>query len=163
MKKFYLLLFFLSIMAIDNVNAQKVESVNFRQSQSRINEPNMAVFVRPLVVDLEVINQERVESESNFPNVKLTDLTSEKLYNLKATALFECSQTNHADVIIGAMFDIQSFENNNGYGIKIKVVGYPAKYTNWKPATSNDEYEWILDVYGTAIGQRATGAKTAIK
>lgn len=157
MKKFSLLILFFTIISTTVALAQKIESINFRQSQSRIAEPNMEVFVRPLVVDLEVIGEDRIEEVCSFPNVRLTELSLDMLQNLKASALFNCSQKYNADVIIAAMFDIQSFEDNKGYGINVTVVGYPAKYKNWKPAIENSEYQWILDVYGTAIGYKQQG------
>ncbi len=161
MKKLYLLLLLLTLGF--SANAQKVQSIDFRQSQSRISEPNMEVFVKPLIVDLDVISETRVEDTWEFPTVDLTKLSDYQLQNLKATALFKSSKKYEADVIVAATFDITTEENNGGVGLSITVIGYPAQYKNWRPANDSSDYEWIEDVYGIAIGSKRTEATKAIK
>ncbi len=112
----------------------------------------MELFVRPLIVDLQIISEERIEDTWSYPSVNVAKLTAEELQNLKATALFQSSEKHKADVIVAATFDVETPEKNNGYGINVKVIGYPARYTNWRPATEKSDYEWIKDVYGTALG-----------
>ncbi len=159
MKKLHTIaLLFVLFIAVD-ARAQKVETVEFRQSQSRISEPKMELFVRPLIVDLELISQTRVEDSWSFPNVRLTELTNAELQNIKATALYQSSDKYKADVMVAATFDVSTPENNRGYGINIKVIGYPARYTNWRSASEKSDYEWIKDVYGNTIGVNAIEAQ----
>ncbi len=163
MKKLSTLLLLAALFSAATANAQKIESINFRQSQSRISEPNMEVFVRPLIVDLSVISETRVEDTWSYPDVNIAKLSNDQIQNLKATALFQTSQKHKADVIVAATFDIVTPEKNGGYGLNITVIGYPANYTNWRPATEASDYEWIQDVYGTAIGENRIEATEALK
>lgn len=127
-----------------SVVAQKVE---YRQSQSRMLEPQQQVFVRPLVVDLNVMNNERQEATWPFPDVDITKMTVQDVSNLKINALYLTAQKFGADVIVAPTFDIRTEKKV----FKITVIGFPAKYENWKVATKEEDYRWIEDVYGTKI------------
>lgn len=127
-----------------SVMAQKVE---YRQSQSRMLEPQQQVFVRPLVVDLKVTTTERQKAIWPFPEVEITKMTTQDVANLKINALYLTAQKFDADVIVAPTFDIRTVKK----GIEITVIGFPAKYENWKVATKEEDYRWIEDVYGTKI------------
>lgn len=127
-----------------HVVAQKVE---YRQSQSRMLEPQQQVFVRPLVVDLNVTTNERQKAVWPFPDVDITKMTVQDVSNLKINALYLTTQKFDADVIVAPTFDIRTVKK----GIEITVIGFPAKYQNWKVATKEEDYQWIEDVYGTKI------------
>lgn len=126
-----------------NAMAQKVD---YRQSQSRMLEPQQQVFVRPLVVDLNVITTERQKAVWPFEG-DITKMTTQDIYNLKINALYLTAQKMDADVIVAPTFDIRTVKK----GIEITVIGFPAKYENWKVATKEEDYKWIEDVYGTKI------------
>ena len=127
-----------------NIMAQKVD---YRQSQSRMLEPQQQVFVRPLVVDLNVTTNERQKAVWPFPDVDITKMTVQDVANLKINALYLTAQKFDADVIVAPTFDIRTVKK----GIEITVIGFPAKYQNWKVATKEEDYQWIEDVYGTKI------------
>ncbi len=127
-----------------NIMAQKVD---YRQSQSRMLEPQQQVFVRPLVVDLNVTTNERQKAVWPFPDVDITKMTVQDVSNLKINALYLTAQKFDADVIVAPTFDIRTVKK----GIEITVIGFPAKYQNWKVATKEEDYQWIEDVYGTKI------------
>lgn len=126
-----------------NAMAQKVD---YRQSQSRMLEPQQQVFVRPLVVDLNVTTTERQKAVWPFEG-DITKMTTQDIYNLKINALYLTAQKMDADVIVAPTFDIRTVKK----GIEITVIGFPAKYENWKVATKEEDYKWIEDVYGTKI------------
>lgn len=126
-----------------NAMAQKVD---YRQSQSRMLEPQQQVFVRPLVVDLNVTTTERQKAVWPFEG-DITKMTTQDIYNLKINALYLTAQKMDADVIVAPTFDIRTVKK----GIEITVIGFPAKYENWKVATREEDYKWIEDVYGTKI------------
>ena len=125
----------------------KAQKVEYRQSQSRLIEPQQQVFVRPLVVDLQVITNERQKAVWPFPDVDITKMTVQDIDNLKINALYLTAQKCDADVIVAPTFDIRTVKK----GIEITVIGFPAKYQNWKVATKEEDYKWIQDVYGTKI------------
>lgn len=132
----------LSIGFAQPIMAQKGE---YRQSQSRMIEPQQEVFVRPLVVDLNVITDSRQKASWNFPEADITKMTVLDMSNLKANALYLTAQKFDADVIVAASFDIHSVKK----GLEITVIGFPAKYTNWKVASKEEDYKWIKEIYGT--------------
>lgn len=139
MKRFYFIALF-AFIGIMGAQAQKVE---FRQSQSRMLEPVQEVFVRPLVVDLKVLTDTRQETTWPFPDVKVTDMTVTDLEMFKANALYLTAQKFDADVIVAASFDVRTAKK----GIEITVIGFPARYENWKVATQEADYKWIKEVY----------------
>ncbi len=124
--------------------AQKGE---YRQSQSRMLEPQQQVFVRPLVVDLKVTTTERQKAVWPFPDVDITKMTIADVANLKVNSLYLTAQKYDADVIVAPTFDIRTVKK----GIEITVIGFPAKYENWKVASKPEDYQWIEDVYGVKI------------
>jgi len=119
----------------------------YRQSQSRMLEPQQQVFVRPLVVDLKVTTTERQKAVWPFPDVDINKMTTQDVENLKINSLYLTAQKFDADVIVAATFDVRTVKK----GLEITVIGFPAKYENWKVATKEEDYKWIEDVYGTKI------------
>ncbi len=123
-----------------NVMAQKVE---YRQSQSRMLEPVQEVFVKPLVVDLQVLSETRQKATWPFPDVKVTEMTVGDVETMKANALYLTAQKYDADVIVAASFDIRTVKK----GLEVTVIGFPARYVNWKVAEKEEDYKWIKEVY----------------
>lgn len=139
------------------VLAQK--GVDFRQSQARIIEPLQDVYVRPLVVDLEIIKED-IQAYGPFTEYGETDVTAltyQLLEEAKKNAAYRAAITDNADVIVGATFDIRT--PAGGKGIEVTVRGYPAKYTNWRKIEPSD-YEWLQRglFEGLALRQRTAKA-----
>ena len=133
-----------SLPQVSNAQSSKGE---YRQSQSRMLEPLQQVFVRPLVVDLKVIKDERQTFNCPYPEADVTKMTVTDIANLKVNALYLMAQEHEADVIVAPTFDIRTVKK----GIEITVKGYPARYENWKVASEEKDYQWIEDVYGMKI------------
>ena len=72
-------------------------------------------------------------------------MTVQDVENLKINALYLTAQKMDADVIVAPTFDIRTVKK----GIEITVIGFPAKYENWKVAEKEEDYKWIEAVYGT--------------
>lgn len=142
--KRYLVLFALSFLGVGAVVAQKVE---YRQSQSRIIEPKMNSYVKPLIVDLKVLEgQKRIEAGPFlFPDKDVTIMSHAELENTKTNALYMAAKQYNADIIVAATFDVRSMEK--GKGLQIWVLGFPAVYDNWRTIKEED-YQWVLDAYG---------------
>lgn len=66
--------------------------VEYRQSQSRMLEPVQEVFVKPLVVDLQVLSETRQKATWPFPDVKVTEMTVGDVETMKANALYLTAQ-----------------------------------------------------------------------
>lgn len=143
--KFLLVLLMAMFGLSQTVKAQTKDE--YRQSQSRMLEPQQQVFVRPLVVDLKVTTTERQKAVWPFPDVDINKMTTQDVENLKINSLYLTAQKFDADVIVAATFDVRTVKK----GLEITVIGFPAKYENWKVATKEEDYKWIEDVYGTKI------------
>ena len=119
----------------------------YRQSQGRMLEPQQQVFVRPLIVDLNVTTAERQKAVWPFPDVDINKMTTSDVENLKVNSLYLTAQKYDADVIVAPTFDVRTVKK----GIEITVIGFPAKYENWQVAKKEEDYKWIEDVYGVKI------------
>jgi hypothetical protein len=126
--------------------AQKVE---YQESQARLVEPRMQVFVKPLIVDLQVLTEKRVKSTPYlFSDKDISTMTLSELESAKINALYQMSVENDADVIVGATFDVRT--PGKGKGVEITVTGFPAKYVKWRPIEEMD-YQWVRESYGYEI------------
>lgn len=144
MKKHLLLMTLMAIllgMSQNSMAQQKRDE--YRQSQSRMLEPLQEVFVRPLVVDLHVLTESRQKATWPFPDVKVTEMTVGDVETMKTNALYLTAQKYDADVIVAASFDIRTVKK----GIEVTVIGFPARYENWKVAETEADYKWIKEVY----------------
>lgn len=149
MKK--MLLSVLAVVFTMGVYAQS--NVRFQQSQTRIIEPLQDVYVRPLVVDLEIIKSERqvYGPFAEYLDKDVSQISMAELDNAKKNAVYNAAIIDDADVIVAATFDVRTPEK--GKGILITVRGYPAKYTNWRKVSANgidpetgksiNDYEWL--------------------
>ena len=145
MKKAFLCVIAVAAMLIPQSAAAQGDV--YRQSQSRMLEPQQQVFVRPLVVDLRVTEKTRQKYVWEFPEVNVQRLTLEDITNYKVIALYNSVQAAEADVMVAPTFDIRTLKK----GIQITVIGYPAVYENWQIAKDEKDYKWIEDVYGVDI------------
>ncbi|MBQ9356556.1 MAG: hypothetical protein IJT98_04635 [Prevotella sp.] len=85
--------------------------------------------------------------------------------NWRSYAVYEVSKRLQCDVIVAATFNIMYDEVAGDQDVQIEVVGYPAYFTNWQTATTQD-LEWIRlektittaesDKVGAAIREPAT-------
>lgn len=132
---------------------------DYRQSQSRMLEPQQEVFVRPLVVDLDVMYDTRQKAAWPFPDADVSSMTVGDVKNLKANALYLTAQKFDADVIVAATFDIRTVKK----GIEITVIGFPARYVNWKVAEKEEDYKWIKEIYGTEFRYKNVNSTQALE
>lgn len=135
------------------MSAYSQSNVRFQQSQTRIIEPLQDVYVRPLVVDLEIIKSDRqvYGPFAEYLDKDVTQISMAELDNAKKNAVYNAAIIDDADVIVAATFDVRTPEK--GKGILITVRGYPAKYTNWRKVSANgtdpetgkpvNDYEWL--------------------
>lgn len=120
------------------VQAQKI--VKYRNSQSRLAEPKMGVYIKPLIADLKIdMAKGKIRDVWNFTMEEVNSMKGE-VENVRKRALFMSTEKHGADVIVAASFDIVSQDNGDGY--MVTVIGYPANYVNWRTATAEDN-EWI--------------------
>lgn len=135
-----LVLALLAVLAL-HAQAQKT-TVKMQETQARALDMQANGYVRPLTVELQVIDPAAGSVRDIWP------LTKEQaevemhgdLQNIRSYAVYMSSKKHKADVIVAATFNFRTSEQTGGY--EIEVVGFPAKFVNWKTATPAD-LEWI--------------------
>ena len=117
-------------------NAQRTEV--YRSSQARLIEPQMGVYIKPLVADLEIDQTKgKVKDVWEFTPDEVAAMGGDEA-DVRTRALFMSVDKHDVDVIVAASFDLESTNS----GSKVTVIGYPAKYVNWRTASPADN-EWI--------------------
>ena len=158
-KRCFMLLLLVTI-GVGGVMAQK--KVEYHESQARLMEPKLNVYVKPLIVDLKVLEgQKRVtEGPFLFPDKDVTTMTLEELEKTKTNALYLAAKKYGADIIVAATFDVRTSEKAKG--LEITVTGFPAIYSNWRTVEEQD-YLWIREAYGYEKNNAAIEKVQAIK
>lgn len=136
MKKTFLIVC-ISMLCLAKASAQKVES--YKSTQARILEPQSSAYVRPLTVSLKVITTERIRDRWTLTSDDVAAFRG-SVSDIRSWGVYRSCKEHNCDVIVAATFNLQS--DNTSKGFILEVVGYPAKYENWKTAVPAD-YEWI--------------------
>lgn len=118
----------------------------FEHAQTRIQEGMSEFFVRPVVAELQMLNNECQEWTFNiFPGIALNDINQNMLENAKANAAFKAAKLAGADIILGTTFYVTN--NEKSKGLDVTVRGYPGKYVkfhNYGEGTLGaDDPKWI--------------------
>lgn len=156
MKKLFLSALCVAACAIAG-NAQKNNTLLFENTQSRVAaESVMNIYVRPLTVEVEVIKglrlaqgQQTVDGRVTITYARDSEWVEKtmrgELDEIRSWAVFQACKDCSADVILVPTFSFSNNRDNMGNiidGYQITIVGFPAKFINWKTATPAD-YEWI--------------------
>ena len=150
MKKILLIATLFSIFGISHAMGQKV--VEYRESQARLAEPTMGVYIKPLVAELEIDKTKGKIKDTWFFSMREVEALSRDVANLRARALFKSTIEHDADVIVAASFDIASREDQTGYDVM--VIGYPAKYVRWRTADTATDIQWIQSEKLSSLGTK---------
>ena len=140
MLKKLLLVIAIAIGSVTIASAQKVDrietTVDYMESSARYMEPSQNIMTSPMIADLEVIGGSISYTEIEaFKNYEVTEELTQLVPGFKRIALSRAARAHKADVIIGAMVEV--ITNKNGR-LEITITGYPARYTNFRNATSED-------------------------
>lgn len=140
MVKKFLLVVAVALGSAAIASAQKVDrietTVDYMDSSARYMEPSQNIMTTPMIADLEVIGGSVSYTETEaFKNYEVTEELTQLVPGFKRIALSRAARAHKADVIIGAMVDVITNENGR---LEITITGYPARYTNFRNATSND-------------------------
>ncbi|MDM8305445.1 hypothetical protein [Phocaeicola salanitronis] len=135
----------------------------FEQSQARIIEPKQDVFIKPLVAEIVIMNNQVRQDYGpyEFEIQSVETLTFELLENIKTRALYRAMKEANADIIVAATFNARSDEK--GKRVMIELSGFPGKYVNFRTASKQDnDYEWITTVYPYTDRINTTGKTKAL-
>ena len=140
MIKKLLLVIAIAIGSVTIASAQKVDrietTVDYMESSARYMEPSQSIMTSPMIADLEVVGGSISYTETEaFKNYEVTEELIQLVPGFKRIALSREARAHKADVIIGAMVEVITNENGR---LEITITGYPARYTNFRNATSED-------------------------
>ena len=149
MKKILTTLVFLFFVTMTVTFAQS-KVVEYRESSARNVEPVHSVLTAPLIADLQILGDKISYTEKDaFAQYPVSAEIVAHVPNFKKVALNNAARAHKADVIIGATVDI--ITNQQGR-LEITISGYPAKYTNFRNATSQDLDVVMKGLQATAMG-----------
>lgn len=137
-----------------SASAQKV--VDYQSAQARVLDVNTNAFVMPKVVELEMIKTPksnadcRIDDTVYYSNEKIAAMKGDEA-NIRANASFQLCLRYGADVIVGALYEIKNNESHTGYDVR--VIGYPARFHNWRNIQDTD-YKWIGLKSGTTDAEK---------
>lgn len=132
---------FVSISLV--ANAQKVgeSSRKFSDTQARMLEVTTKSYVRPLVVDLNVVGS-RTLFKKQYSKRDVEVAMGGNLDNLRSRAIYDATDKYNCDAIVAATFMIELSEDGNFYNLEMK--GFPANFvqSSWHPMDEKD-FEWL--------------------
>ena len=141
MKRLLAFVFLMGCFTISMI-AQKTTQVQYQETQARLLDVSSNAYVKPLTVELKVKGNQRIREVVKIPrNFALVAMKADPS-NWRSYAVYEVSKRMACDVIVAATFNIKYDEVAGDQDVQIEVVGYPADFTNWQTATTQD-LEWI--------------------
>lgn len=143
MKK--ILLVSLVALATTTGFAQKVKNPEnlstYTESAARNIEPRSGVIVTPLIADMQILRNERVEYSETLPYYVTPEIVS-FVPSFKKTVFFHATKEHKCDALAASLIDVTT--TPEGF-LQITVTGYPAKYVNFRNATANDT--WMVQMH----------------
>lgn len=129
--------------------------VLFQDTETHISQPELRVFVNPMVCDLQILypSSPRKNFSTSFIIKSLESLTEAEFQNLRKRALYQFTTDQQADVIIEPIFN-SYITSNNTKELTIEITGFPAKYTNFRPLGKEQaDVEMVRVVYPASYQQ----------
>lgn len=119
---------------------------DYEHSQTRILEGVHEFFIRPVVAELQILSEKRIQKGpyNLFPGKSLDEISEAMLQNAKANAAYKAAQEFDADIILGTTFYVTN--NKKKKGLDVIVCGYPAKYIkfhNYGDPKYSEDSKWI--------------------
>ena len=140
MKKLILLIALILGCTLESY-AQK-STFQFRDAQSRAGDAVSEVCVKPVVAEVRLLGGETPKRQVftyKFTREEVEIGLKGELGNVRSWATYKANEDAGSDVIMAATYKV---ETNDEGGYTVTVVGFPAVFTNWHTATTED-YEWI--------------------
>ncbi len=143
--------------------AQKKKTVEpqktLEQAIARSVEPEIKVFIRPKIAEIEMLSTEKMEyGPYKFALKDPENLSQYLIEQLKVIALFRATKEAGADILVGSLYDIYILDNDSKT-LYIDLSGYPAKYVNFKNIEGED-VNMVNTVYPAASKSLEKAIKT---
>lgn len=139
MKK--VVLFSLFAMLFSGMAFAQKTTYKMQEVQGRLLDVQSNAYVKPMTVELDVDKTKgRIRDKWALTKEQAEIEMQGKIDNIRSYGVYMSSKKHDADVIVAATFNLRSTDDGQGY--ELEVVGFPARFVNWKTATAAD-YEWI--------------------
>lgn len=140
-------LFFMSFLALVAMSsfAQKVKkpenASTYTESAARNIEPRNGIVATPLIADMEILSEDRIEYSETLPYYVSPEIVS-FIPSFKKTVFSHATKEYKCDALAASLIDVTT--TSEGF-LHITVSGYPAKYVNFRKATADDV--WMIQMY----------------
>lgn len=128
------------LLGVSGAMAQKKDAnpKTWEESQARKILPEVRTFVTPQICDMQMLSTSRESFGPYYFEIKSVEQTFNfDLLNYQNRALYRALQESDADAIIEPLFNSYVYDKDQKTLI-IELSGFPIKYTNFRPATSNE-------------------------
>lgn len=140
-------------------------SIKKEVRSARVLNITTDAHVKPLVVDFEIIPSKevaqkivalnaadktreyqcynetgRVEAKFHITKKYMEDILKSNRTNIEIWGASKVTRDFHADVLVGALFEYRTYDNSDDF--ELVVIGYPARFKNWRSLTTED-YKWL--------------------
>ncbi len=153
MKKNLGILFVAVICGVQAMAQSKVTQ-EFRNAQARVADGVAKVYVKPVVANVEVMNN-KVRIKETYP-LTLTEVEGlgGNVENIRAYASYLASEKHGCDIILSPLYMIKNDKDTNIY--YVTVIGYPAKFVGWNDVKDED-WLWINNGDKSVVEQKIKG------
>jgi len=129
------------------VFAQKT-TTSYQFTQARKPQVWVEPLVKPLVVEVEIMQGKPTIWKKELSKYKVESELEGKLENINNYGIFLYTAETGADMIVAATYNFYTNPNrkNDEDWYVLEIKGFPAKFTNWHTATT-DDYEWMRIKY----------------
>lgn len=110
----------------------------YEEAVARTPQVYVQPNVKPLICEIEVLTDKKPSWSRTF-SLKDVIALGEKTENIVNYALFMWTQDAECDMIVAATHHLKQNEDGS---VLIEMKGFPAKFKDWRTATSAD-YEWL--------------------
>lgn len=115
--------------------------LEYRESSGRNIEPMQNAVIVPMVADLELISETKIEHVETF-EITITPDVIANVDSYKRVALVNASKKYNADTMVAALINVDTNEAGN---LVITVTGFPARYAKFRSMTQDDQ--WLLHMH----------------
>ena len=148
---------------ICDASAQKRENLWFNETTTRNLEPRQDVYTVPVLANLKMMyGEERQEFDSVYVAYSdIGEIIKRAMFDFAQRCVCRETGVKGADIILGSLYQVNTFPDEKGntvvdpetgyYKVRVKIVGYPAYYEKFRPATEQDK--WIIDSYPRVTGE----------
>lgn len=150
MKKYWFLL--LGSMIGMSASAQKTQTTTttahsettYQYTQARMPQVLVEPLVKPLVVEVQVMENAPTFWKKQLSRFKVENELEGKLENVYNYGIFLYTEDTKSDMIVAATYNFYTNPNrtNDDDWYILEIKGFPAKFTEWRTATTAD-YEWM--------------------